>query len=226
MEHDILPRLPSHENLLTLDNSLFFSGPSCFSPRDVSTLSPRAFLAAYAPTLSYMPDCIDYDSNAGSVGSRRCSDEFSEMSAKQASYDILGKQMAYKFSTLPPAPITSYAAMERDDHKLFPCKEPGCRKVYTTTEGLRLHNRNIHMNDKRHRCTVAGCDRAFVRASDLKLHILRIHESARPFPCTEPECNKSFACNSELTRHLNCHSRIKPTRKKQRRASDSEEDDE
>jgi len=220
MEHDMLPSFPMQDNLLLLDPSFFLSPPTCFSPRDVQSLSPRGFLATFAPTLAYLPDTIDWDSQAGSVGSRRASDEFSEASAKQQLTAGWNKVMLPGVSALH-----HHKKSDEDEAKVFPCKEPGCNKIYTTTEGLRLHNRNIHMNDKRHKCHIEGCDRAFVRASDLKLHTLRIHESERPYPCTEPDCTKSFACNSELTRHLNCHSRNKTSRKKQRRSSDSEDDD-
>jgi len=207
------------DNLLLLDPAFFLNPPTCYSPRDVQSLSPRGFLATFAPTLAYLPDAVDWDSQAGSVGSRRSSDEFSEASAKQQLAAQWSKGMVSCVNL--PSKRTDVDA----EVKVFACKEPGCNKVYTTTEGLRLHNRNIHMNDKRHKCQIEGCDRAFVRASDLKLHVLRIHESERPYPCTEPDCTKSFACNSELTRHLNCHTRNKTSRKKLRRSSDSEDDD-
>jgi hypothetical protein len=229
MEHDLLTSFPSHENLLMLDQT-FFLQPPCFSPREVPSCSPRGFLATFAPTLTYLPDAVEWDST-GSVGSRRSSDEFSEVGGAKPTFDW--KKLAEdidatkKHLSANATDLISRQNMpcKKEEPKYFACKEAGCNKVYTTTEGLRLHNRNIHMNDKRHKCEHEGCDRAFVRASDLKLHILRIHQTERPFPCTEPDCTKSFACNSELTRHLNCHSRSKSSRKKLRRASEDDQDD-
>jgi hypothetical protein len=243
MDQDTFLLFPLHDSFPLFEQSLFFCtnnhGP--FSPRDLipNGCSPRPFFAtsmthpgntqmnttsmmtAGAP--SNIPDTVDWESN-GSVGSRRASDEFSEASTKQGlewrkSCEESESRSLCKESLGLPIPLIPLPAQV--PAKLFLCREPGCKKVYTTTEGLRLHNRNIHMKDKRHKCSVDGCSRAFVRASDLKLHILRIHEKERPFPCTEPNCAKSFACNSELTRHLNCHYRSRGQRKKLKK---SEED--
>jgi len=223
MEHDLIASFPS-ESFFFLDPVFFAGAPSGFSPREMQTCSPRGFLATYAPTLAHLPEAVEYDST-GSVGSRRSSDEFSvEANSRLPSDWRKPTQDASGKLCLPSFPMMTGLKKE-DGTKLFACKEAGCKKVYTTTEGLRLHNRNIHMNDKRHRCHIEGCDRAFVRASDLKLHVLRIHETERPFPCTEADCTKSFACNSELTRHLNCHNRSRSTRKKLRKAVDDDEDD-
>ena len=226
MEHDMLTAFTSTENLFFLDHSFFAGAPSAFSPREFhTTCSPRGFLATYAPTLAHLPDPVEWDST-GSVGSRRSSDEFSEASARAQADWRKPVQDATIMKSMPIPPLPPAPVKHEEGTKFFMCKEPGCRKIYTTTEGLRLHNRNIHMNDKRHKCLVEGCDRAFVRASDLKLHVLRIHETERPFPCPEKDCNKSFACNSELTRHLNCHNRSRSARKKQRRSASDDDDDE
>lgn len=208
----------------------FFLQPPCFSPREMTSCSPRGFLATFAPTLAFVPEAVEWDST-GSVSSRRSSDEFSESSAKQGAefswkkVESDGDHSTKNSKVATEMNLQQNMQVKRDEQRYFACKEPGCNKVYTTTEGLRLHNRNIHMNDKRHKCDHEGCERAFVRASDLKLHILRIHQTERPFPCTEQDCTKSFACNSELTRHLNCHNRNKAARKKMRRASSDDQDD-
>lgn len=194
-----------------------FDAHFCFT-LPAPSFSPRASPRGIIFTTAHPPDA-EWASD-GSVGSRRSSDEFSEMSAMgmhktQEDWSEVFRNHHLVVPKVYEDPSAQHVGLPpRNGAKLFYCREPGCTKTYTTTEGLRLHNRNIHMKDKRHKCTVDGCERAFVRASDLKLHILRIHEKERPFPCTEPNCSKSFACNSELTRHLNCHTRHRGSRKK------------
>lgn len=99
--------------------------------------------------------------------------------------------------------MSSSAASSSPGRKIFKCKYGDCPKQYGTSEGLRLHHRNIHEHDKRNVCRF--CPKRFVRVSDMKLHILRMHEDNRPFPCTFESCDKSFACNSELIRHMAIH---------------------
>jgi hypothetical protein len=91
------------------------------------------------------------------------------------------------------------------DTNIRRCEE--CDKNYTTREGLRLHIRNVHLEDKKHICDI--CDMRFVRGGDLKLHTIRVHEptDARPCRCTYPNCDKAFACRSELTRHGKIHAK-------------------
>lgn len=93
--------------------------------------------------------------------------------------------------------------VERDgDH--FPC--PQCDKIYTTLEGLRLHDRNHHQVDKQWSCRAEGCkEHAFVRAADLRMHVVRMHSPVRPFPCRVPGCSKQYAAHSELRRHILVH---------------------
>jgi len=81
----------------------------------------------------------------------------------------------------PGAEEDSSANDSTKPSKIYRC--PECPKTYTTTEGLRLHTRGKHLNDRNSVCT--HCGRGFVRHSDLKLHIMRIHEEKRPFECTE-----------------------------------------
>jgi uncharacterized Zn-finger protein len=87
------------------------------------------------------------------------------------------------------------------------CKE--YNKNYTTREGLRLHIRNIHLDDKKHVCEI--CSMRFVRGGDLKLHSVRVHApmDLRPCKCPVEGCGKSFACVSELTRHNKRHNKKK-----------------
>jgi hypothetical protein len=91
------------------------------------------------------------------------------------------------------------------------CKE--CNKNYTTREGLRLHIRNVHLDDKKHVCDI--CNVRFVRGGDLKLHSIRVHApmDLRPCKCLVEGCGKSFACVSELTRHNKRHNKKKSNSK-------------
>jgi hypothetical protein len=87
--------------------------------------------------------------------------------------------------------------------KLRKCKE--CNKTYTSREGLRLHIRNVHLDDKQYICEI--CNLRFVRGGDLKVHSIRVHTpmDLRPCRCLVAGCGKSFATISELTRHNKRH---------------------
>jgi hypothetical protein len=91
--------------------------------------------------------------------------------------------------------------------KLRKCKE--CNKTYTSREGLRLHIRNVHLDDKQYICEV--CNMRFVRGGDLKIHSIRVHApmDLRPCRCLVEGCGKLFSCVSELTRHNKLHNKKK-----------------
>lgn len=84
------------------------------------------------------------------------------------------------------------------------CPEPGCTKRFKTKEGLRLHNCNYHLIDKRWKCTSEGCNRQYVRRSDLCAHIKRNHSKEKVYVCKV--CANKFTCSYELRRHVGaCH---------------------
>jgi hypothetical protein len=108
-------------------------------------------------------------------------------------------------TTSSPSTTTSTITTNKSGNPttLRACKK--CSKTYTSREGLRLHIRNVHLQDKKHVCE--QCKVRFVRGGDLRLHYLRVHcpLQERPFPCTLSTCDKAFASKSELTRHMKTH---------------------
>lgn len=115
-----------------------------------------------------------------------------------------GKQSSL-FASSGDAPQSSSSFRpEVDAQGKYPCGR--CEKIYSTSEGLRLHNRNHHDIDKKWVCAAPQCEgerrKSFARQADLKMHVIRVHSPVRPFPCRLEGCTKSFACFSELRRHL------------------------
>merc|ERR1719209_2137472 len=45
--------------------------------------------------------------------------------------------------------------------KHYPCKEPGCGKIFGGKNDLNRHRRSVHLKEKPHHCDEPGCDRKF-----------------------------------------------------------------
>ncbi|ULU08674.1 hypothetical protein L3Y34_019698 [Caenorhabditis briggsae] len=75
-----------------------------------------------------------------------------------------------------------------------------CKKICTTGNQLRRHQKSIHVGKWTHECNV--CLKKFHSESSLRLHQLS-HASTRDQKC--PECAKCFKSLGGVRSHLKCH---------------------
>ncbi|XP_071957869.1 uncharacterized protein [Antedon mediterranea] len=83
----------------------------------------------------------------------------------------------------------------------YQCDE--CGKKYVSLDGLRLHIKSVHENNKPFVCTYDNCKYAAVSNSELEIHI-RTHTKEKPFLCTQ--CGYKAGNKNRLRRHMITHS--------------------
>ncbi|XP_047495133.1 zinc finger protein 568-like [Penaeus chinensis] len=92
---------------------------------------------------------------------------------------------------------------EKDKH-CYHC--PHCNNQYTQSSHLRTHIRNVHENNKGHKCDV--CDAVVLCQSSLRRHMATVHANSAKFIC--PHCNRGFNNNQNYQGHLRRHSGERP----------------
>ncbi|XP_069465994.1 uncharacterized protein [Ambystoma mexicanum] len=85
--------------------------------------------------------------------------------------------------------------------KPFLCLFPGCRKVFSRTENLKIHRRT-HTGEKPFKCEFKDCTKQFGNSSDRKKH-MHVHTCDKPYICKV--CGKSYTHPSSLRKHMSAH---------------------
>jgi uncharacterized Zn-finger protein len=89
--------------------------------------------------------------------------------------------------------------------KIYVCKDPKCRKKYTSRSRLVIHLRT-HTGEKPFSCE--KCDKSFNEKGNLKIH-MRIHTGEKPYVCNFPNCGVSFKAAGHLSDHIKSHYNIR-----------------
>ncbi|XP_063380556.1 zinc finger protein 98-like [Cydia fagiglandana] len=89
----------------------------------------------------------------------------------------------------------------KDERKMYPCKVPGCPKLFFTVRGRSYHYKSIHLGLK------VKCEICSKEVTHLKAHKLRAHnQTALPHGC--PTCGRRFISRSMLAAHMISHTEI------------------
>lgn len=73
---------------------------------------------------------------------------------------------------------------------------------YGSREGMVLHVRNAHEDDRPFRCPAPGCDVTYARRADFRNHLHQAHLEANQWLCCTPGCFKMFKNGNDLRSHL------------------------
>jgi len=84
--------------------------------------------------------------------------------------------------------------------KRFTCEYENCKKVYKSKENLKLHNKNVHLQEKPYACIF--CDKKFSHRNGKTYHERKLHTKFLPYNCSTEECGLSFASKSSLNYHM------------------------
>lgn len=80
-----------------------------------------------------------------------------------------------------------------------------CNKLFSTKDVLRVHIKNIHMNQLRYKCPMPSCSKEFLSRNNLKEHALAVHcqttISTRTYSCYI--CSRICSSKFSLRSHLN-----------------------
>merc|ERR1712130_584552 len=89
--------------------------------------------------------------------------------------------------------------------KKFPCTS--CNKVFTRSDNMQQHYRDVHLGEAAFKCIT--CGQLFNRNSALKKHVEEVHLGKRPFICGD--CGATFAQQTHLKTHISVlHSTDRP----------------
>lgn len=80
-----------------------------------------------------------------------------------------------------------------------------CPKRFPSQKRLNHHVRNIHLQEKNHKCSY--CDKAFFASFKLKIHE-QMHTGDMDYKC--PYCPKQFPTKRQFVNHKNSHLGVKP----------------
>ncbi|KAI0398076.1 hypothetical protein F5Y17DRAFT_474773 [Xylariaceae sp. FL0594] len=92
---------------------------------------------------------------------------------------------------------------EEQKEKPYVCRRKKCRKRFSQTTHLRIHERS-HTGERPHKCSFAGCGGSFTQKGNLRTHERR-HLGERPFKCKVPGCTRAFPQKGNLKAHEDTH---------------------
>ncbi|XP_049882255.1 zinc finger protein 664-like [Pectinophora gossypiella] len=174
------------------------------------------------------PECDQYESTEESL-EQHCNKQHTEYVCKECgkSYQGLDKLQAHeeKHNTKSQCPKCGKTYLTKDFYlkhvklclsdqidrhpfrgkiqKTYFCEK--CGKGYSTTGGLRVHERFVHGNAKPHVCE--HCGKKFTAPSYLKIHMVK-HTGEKKFKCSI--CNNNFVSKEALLYHTRRHTGEKP----------------
>ncbi|CAL1269386.1 unnamed protein product [Larinioides sclopetarius] len=107
---------------------------------------------------------------------------------------------------------TLYVQHVRDFHRPeYKCQV--CSKVFSTSYALKLHA-PIHEESRLvYPCEVPNCSRYYFAERNLKWHMRKYH-AKRPFMCDQENCHRAFKTEADLADHILYHGKKKPRKKK------------
>ncbi|XP_063618278.1 zinc finger protein 85-like isoform X2 [Cydia splendana] len=86
----------------------------------------------------------------------------------------------------------------KDERRMYPCKVPGCPKLFFTVRGRSYHYKSIHLGLK------VKCEICSKEVTHLTAHKLRAHnKTALPHGCAT--CGRRFISRSTLAAHMTSH---------------------
>ncbi|XP_072212243.1 zinc finger protein 76 isoform X2 [Excalfactoria chinensis] len=127
------------------------------------------------------------------------------------------QERAYAFDVRTINALKQYVNEEQEVHdngtrrrarKAFRCGYPGCGRIYTTADHLKVHERT-HTGDRPYVCCFPSCGKAFATVYGQKVH-MRIHTNEKPYKCPEDSCSKAFRASSDLRKHIRTHTGVRP----------------
>ena len=95
--------------------------------------------------------------------------------------------------------------MESHSPKTFVCEL--CAKAFVTRGKLNVHFKQVHTDERPHKCKFEGCNESFIMGFKLTMHE-RVHTGERPFQCDT--CEASFKRSDTLKKHIMIHTGEKP----------------
>ncbi|KAI9320599.1 hypothetical protein BX666DRAFT_1909458 [Dichotomocladium elegans] len=91
-----------------------------------------------------------------------------------------------------------------------------CGKEFLRQTFLKRHFRQKHMEHEPVVCDWEGCSRTLSSKKSLKMHIMLVHERDTRYKCLVEGCDKGFPYKSIRDRHMESHTKVRASPKRQR----------